>query len=443
VAVGGLSGTGLDVNSLVSQLMAAERAPIMQRFSSQESVVTTRLSAFSTLKNAVSAISGALTNLSSSSVLAGRVATSADPTIYRASATGDASLGSHSVTVSNLAVAQKLASPEYAQGASYVPSNSPGTLTFTQNGVSFTISDTQGKTLAELRDAINAAPDNTGVTASIMNTGGGARLILSADQTGLANAITVSGTGNINQFANDLTELIPAEDASAVIDGIPITSSTNTLTGIIDGVTITLLKESATPVGMTVAYDAVGAKDKITKLVTDYNNFVDTAKKLRSYDTSSRAAGPLIGDSGLRNLEAALRREMTAVTPSAPVGMDSILALGFKFGNDGKLSVNETILADKLATDLDKITQIFSATDGLAARLKAVVDPQIAADGLIAVKTNTLNDRKRNIQASKEAAEARLAVIEKRYRAQFVALDRMLAEMQGTSSYVSKLSAQK
>jgi len=145
----------------------------------------------------------------------------------------------------------------------------------------------------------------------------------------------------------------------------------------------------------------------------------------------------------LRNLEAALRREMTAVTPSAPVGMDSILALGFKFGNDGKLSVNETILADKLATDLDKITQIFSATDGLAARLKAVVDPQIAADGLIAVKTNTLNDRKRNIQASKEAAEARLAVIEKRYRAQFVALDRMLAEMQGTSSYVSKLSAQK
>jgi flagellar hook-associated protein 2 len=276
------------------------------------------------------------------------------------------------VTVSNLAVAQKLASPEYAQGASYVPSNSPGTLTFTQNGVSFTISDTQGKTLAELRDAINAAPDNTGVTASIMNTGGGARLILSADQTGLANAITVSGTGNINQFANDLTELIPAEDASAVIDGIPITSSTNTLTGIIDGVTITLLKESATPVGMTVAYDAVGAKDKITKLVTDYNNFVDTAKKLRSYDTSSRAAGPLIGDSGLRNLEAALRREMTAVTPSAPVGMDSILALGFKFGNDGKLSVNETILADKLATDLDKITQIFSATDGLAARLRPI-----------------------------------------------------------------------
>jgi flagellar hook-associated protein 2 len=433
----------LDVNSLVSQLMAAERAPIMQRFSSQESVVTTRLSAFATLKNAVSAISGSLTNLSSANILGGRIATSSDPTVYRASATGDAALGSHSITVSNLAVAQKLASPEYAQGASYVPSNSPGSLTFTQNGVSFTISDTQGKTLAELRDLINAAPDNTGVTASIMNTGGGARLVLAADQTGLANAITISGTGNINQFANDITQLIPAEDASAVIDGIPITSSTNTLTGIIDGVTITLLKESATPVEMTVTYDAVGAKEKITKLVTEYNNFVDASKKLRSYDASTRAAGPLIGDSGLRNLEAALRREITAVTPSAPASMNSILALGFKFGNDGKLSVNETILADRLATDLDRVTQVFSATDGVAARLKAIVDPQIAADGLIAVKTNTLNDRKRTIQASKEAAEARLAVIEKRYRAQFVALDRMLAELQGTSSYVSKLSTQK
>jgi len=423
--------------------MAAERAPIMQRFSSQESVVTTRLSAFATLKNAVSAVGGTLTNLSSANILGGRVATSSDQTVFRASATGDASLGSRSVTVSNLAVAQKLASPEYAQGASYVPSNSPGSLTFTQSGVSFTISDTQGKTLAELRDLINAAPDNTGVTASIMNTGGGARLILAADQTGLANQITVSGTGGINQFANDFTELIPAEDASAVIDGIPITSSTNTLTGIIDGVTITLLKESATPVELTVTYDAVGAKDKITKLVTEYNNFVDAAKRLRSFDASTRAAGPLIGDSSLRNLEANLRREMTAATPSAPAALDSILALGFKFGNDGKLSVNETMLADKLATDLDKVTQVFSATDGLAARLKAVVDPQIAVDGMLAVKTNTLNERKRSLQASKEAAEARLAVIEKRYRAQFVALDRMLAEMQGTSSYISKISAQR
>ena len=443
MAVSGLSGTGLDVNSLVSQLMAAERAPIMQRFSSQESVVTTRLSAFATLKSSVSAISGTLTNLSSANILGGRVATSADPTVFRATATGDASLGSHSVSVSNLAVAQKLASPEYAQGASYVPSNSPGSLTLTQNGVSFTIADTQNKTLAELRDLINAAPDNTGVTASIMNTGGGARLILAADQTGLANAITVTGTGNINQFANDITELIPAEDASAVIDGIPITSSTNTLTGIIDGVTITLLKESATAVEMTVTYDAVGAKDKITKLVTEYNNFVDTAKRLRSYDASTRAAGPLIGDSGLRSLEAALRREITAVTPSAPAGMDSILALGFKFGNDGKLSVNDAVLSDRLATDLDRVTQVFSATDGVAARLKAIVDTQLATDGLLAVKTNTLNDRKRNIQASREAAEARLAVIEKRYRAQFVALDRMLAEMQGTSSYVSKISTPK
>ncbi|NDE01631.1 MAG: hypothetical protein EBZ91_07760, partial [Gammaproteobacteria bacterium] len=212
-----------------------------------------------------------------------------------------AALGSHSVTVSNLAVAQKLASPEYAQGESYVPSNGPGSLTFTQNGVSFTIADTQSKTLAELRDLINAAPD----------------------KTGLANVITVSGTGNINQFANDLTQLVAAEDASAVIDGIPITSSTNTLTGIIDGVTITLLKESATAVEMTVTYDAAGAKDKITKLVTEYNNFVDTAKKLRSYDASTRAAGPLIGDSGLRSLEAALRREITAETPSAPAALNS------------------------------------------------------------------------------------------------------------------------
>jgi flagellar hook-associated protein 2 len=194
---------------------------------------------------------------------------------------------------------------------------------------------------------------------------------------------------------------------------------------------------------MTVTYDAVGAKDKITKLVTEYNNFVDTAKRLRSYDASTRAAGPLIGDSSLRSLEAALRREITAVTPSAPAGMDSILALGFKFGNDGKLSVNDAVLAERLATDLDRVTQVFSATDGVAARLKAIVDPQLATDGLLAVKTSTLNDRKRNIQASREAAEARLAVIEKRYRAQFVALDRMLAEMQGTSSYVSKISTPK
>jgi len=444
--VAGISagGSGLDVNSLVAQLMAAERAPLQQRISRVESEIATKLSAFGTIRSTLSTLQTTLTGIKTPESLQIRRATISDATVLRPTADSAATPGNYSVEVIELAAAHKLASAEQPGGSTATVGS--GTLNFSQDGQSFSVSVTASMTLSELRTAINAATDNTGVQAALISTGSGARLTLTSSATGASKAVTVTVTnpaGGLDTFVQGLTTTTTAKDASVKIDGFAVTGATNTITNAIEGVTLDLLAaKPGTTLSLGITNDTQAVKDRINRLVADFNSFQTQSARLRAFDPKTRIGGPLLGDSALRTLEGLLRREVTTPTPSAPEATNSLGAIGIRFGADGKLTVNDTQLTEALANRFGDVSTMLTATDGLVARLNTAIDAQISTDGALTARTNGLDTRKRTVEKDKEAMEARLLLIEKRYRAQFINLDRMLTEMQGTSSYIAKIGSQ-
>lgn len=434
----GMGASGLDVNSLVSQLVAAERAPLDQRIRTRETSITTKLSAFSTLKGALSNVKAALQSLKSGDSLAGRTANLTDNSAFRVSFGSGSVAGNYAIEVLSLASTHKMSSTLYASAASE-PGN--GNLTITQGSESFSFSVGSGTTLQQLVETINTHPDNTGVSATLMTTPDGVRLLLSSSDGGTDNAITLSGTGSLDTFASGFTVNATGSDAIVKIDGVTVTSPTNTLTNVIEGVTLTLTSaKPGTVINFGVQADTAGAEDRLRKFVTEYNNFVTTARRLRAFDASSNSAGPLIADSLVRNIEMALRRELTAPTASASADFNSVLAMGFSIGNDAKLSINENRFRAAVLDRLDDVVKVFTASDGLVSRLDALLETQLASDGLIQSRTESLNTSKRRLDQDKLAVENRMSAVEKRYRKQFVALDQLLTQMQGMSASIAKLS---
>ena len=223
-------GSGIDIESLVSQLVAAERAPEAQRLQRASTKVTTQLSALGTLRGALSTLQSSVSGLKSASSFQGRRADSTDKTIFTANAGTTAATGNYSIEVKQLASAQKLATAAYPAGATATVGT--GTLTLTAGGkvINVVIGDS-AKTLAGIRDAINAAPDNDKVQATLITAVDGARLVLTSTKSGVANAIQVTtsgGDGGLSALVyqpggtTNLTQVAAAQNAEVVIEGFTV-----------------------------------------------------------------------------------------------------------------------------------------------------------------------------------------------------------------------------
>jgi flagellar hook-associated protein 2 len=283
------------------------------------------------------------------------------------------------------------------------------------------------------------------VRAALLNTSTGTRLTLTSTQTGASQAISLAVTNpsnGLDTFVSGFSVTTPAQNAMVMIDGFEVTSSTNTVSGAISGVSIDLLSaKPGTTLSLGITQDVQAAKDKINKLVSDFNAFQSQAARLRAYDSKTKTGGPLIGDSSLRFIESSVRRELTATTASVSSATNSLSSIGIRFGSDGRLTVNDSVLTTALSQRPDEVAQMLAASDGLVARLSSVIEGQVSSEGVLTLRTNSLDARKRTLEKDKETMEARMLLVEKRYRAQFIGLDRMLSEMQGTSSYISKIGS--
>lgn len=437
----GLSSSGLDVNTLVSQLMTAERAPLEQKISRAETANTTKSTAVNQLRTSLTSLQSALSGLKTNDALITKRGTSADTAVFKATVTNTAVPASYSIEVTQLAMANRRASAEQAGGSTATVGS--GDLVFTQNGTSFTVSVGAGTTLAGVRDAINSASGNTGVQAAILTTATGSRLTLTSTKTGAANAISMTANnpvGGLDTFVSSFTDTVAAQDASVKIDGITVTSSSNTLSGTLDGVTLDLVAAKAgTALNLTVSTDLSAIKGQINRFVNEFNAFQTQAARLRAYDPKTRIGGPLLGDATLRTVESTLRREISGKTTSVTGTYNMLGAIGIRFGADGKLSVDDTQLTAALNANLDEVAKMFTASDGLAARVDKVIKSQIDSSGALTQRTTSLDQQKARLTKDREIMEARLLTIQKRYQAQFINLDRMLNEMQGTSSQIAKI----
>ena len=442
-------GSGLDVNNLVTQLVAAERSPVEQRISRTQTGIDSKLSALGVMRGVLSTLQSSVGALRTENQVLARRAVSSDPTILRATASTSAPVGTYSVEVLALATTHKLVSEPYAGGSGSQVGT--GELTFTQNGEEFVVAATDSMTLAQLRDAINTAPDNRGVRASIVQADDGARMVFTAAASGSAQAINVQVTppnGTLKKLEYDpgqgqgqtppMTVLSAAADAQVKIEGFSVSAAGNTVAAAIEGVTLDLVtSKPGTTVTVTVSPDVASVKEKIAKFVNDYNNAAGTMASQRSFDGGTRKAGPLIGESTLLGVESRMRRDITGVIQSLPGSPSTLSEIGIGFGVDGRLVVNDGRLSAALQSDAVGVAKVLAGNGGIAKRLYDTIEGAIGLGGQVVGRTDSLQAQRRDLQKQREALDVRMQLVEASYRRQFGALDAMLTDMQSTGRYLA------
>ena len=449
------AGSGLDIKSLVNQLVAAERTPAEKRLSKREGEINTLLSAFGRLKGSLSAFSDALSDLKSATSFKDRTATSSDEKIAVVTASAGAAAASYSLDVANIAQAHKLT----AGGGSYT--GQTGTITleigqYDSGGNSFTATrsatltiDASNNTVQGIRDAINDA--NIGISASVINDGSNDILSITADDTGTTNTIRISTSGDsdgsdtdgagLSAFSFDPTstgpsnavEVSPATDARFTIDGISITSASNTLTTTVTGLTVDLV--SAGKATLTVDQDIASAKEKIQSFADAYNELIGTVRDLTKYGGEAGGNGALLSDSAVFGIDLRVR-SIVGSTSSNGGDFSSLMEVGFASDPEtGKLKLNTSELEKALKTDFDNVGNLIS---DYASRLDDYISTQLNTDGLLSARMAGLNTRMEDINNQRDALELRMESVRARYTAQFSRLDSLIASLNSTGSFLAQ-----
>jgi flagellar hook-associated protein 2 len=460
-------GSGLDVNSIVTQLVAIERQPIVQ-LQSQVSSLQTKLSAFGKLQSNLSALRDAASALTSASTWNQTTGTSSDTSAVAVTTDANNLPGSYSVEVLALARAQSNTSKTYTAATDLV---GEGTLriqlgtwgvgnTFTAKPDSAAIDITVGppaKSLAEVRDMVNAA--NAGITATVLTDASGARLVFRSTATGAANGfkLTVTDTDGNNTDVSGLSALaydpsvgvvtmaqaLAAANASALINGAPVSSASNTLSNIVDGMTLILKKETDAPVDVTTAPDKEAIKKKIETFVNAYNDLNKELAAQTRYDAASKTAGTLQGDSAAVGLRASLRATLSG-NSSASTMFTRLADIGFDVKQDGSITLTASKLDNALA-NLGELKKLFATSDtlvpannGFATLFRQKVDAAIGVDGSIASRSEGLRERISRNEKRQAELEVRVALTEARLRKQYTALDAQMGQLQSLSNYVTQ-----
>ncbi|MER2553588.1 MAG: flagellar filament capping protein FliD [Thauera sp.] len=435
-------GSGLDVGSIINQLMAVERQPL-SRLESQQKSYQSKLSAFGQVQSAMSKLQDAATALSKSTTFSATTATAGDTKAFTVGSTASAQTGSYNIEVTQLARAQRTAT-----SATTAPDLSGGgSLTITLGaGAPKTVNLADGGTLQDLRDAINSA--DAGVSAQIINNGTVNQLVISSKETGAANAFKLAGSGGLSELSfdpaatpsADMVAVQQAKDAMLSIDGLAITRGSNTVSDAIEGVTLTLSKPTDGETTMTVARNDDIAKKAIDDFAKAYNDLNTLIRSQTSYDAATKKAGTLNGDASVRSIQGQLR-SVLANPISGLSGATMLSDAGITFKTDGSLSVDSAKLTAALADPAKKIGELFAGNgtvDGFAKTLETRIKDMLGTEGLLTARTDGINRTIKSFDSRIESLEARLVKVEARYSAQFSALDVAMSSMSTTSAYLTQ-----
>lgn len=464
-------GSGMDISGMVSALVNAEAAPKTAQLDRLEKTTTTKVSALGQFRSALSTFQKALEKLNDPSLFEKRSATSSAADIVSITADSKAIAGNYNVQVFNLAQSSKVALAGFDNASDALGS---GTLTINVGDESLDIDVSDGS-LTDIRDAINAAGKDKGLSATIVNDPngeGGARLVLSSDKSGTGNDISVAvsadATGDLSALAfappsGTEADFEPtpvdadnpraarvisySRDANLAIDGINLSSASNTVEDAIEGVTLTLkgaqsaeALANAETINLGVTEDKAGVRKSITDFVDAYNAMLDSINALTSVvsvggDDGEPLAAALVGDSSVRSFMSAMRSELTA--PSNGEGIRILADLGISTQRDGKLAVDNTKLNKALDTNFEQVNSFFTGDQGLMARLENKVKPYTETGGILENRTKALQNTLSSVDDQRETLATRLTKLESRLLAQFNAMDALVSQMSSTSSFLT------
>lgn len=439
-------GSGLDIESLVSQLVAAEGQPAINRLNSKEASLQANLSAFGSLKSALSNFQTAVKSLQTDNSFQGRKAVSSNEEFFTASAGTNAIQGQYDIEIEQLAQAAKLTSNagDFAEVTDKVGT---GTLTINFGEDSFSLNiDDSNNSLAGIRSAINNAEDNPGVTATIVSSDSGPSLVISSDNLGSSNTITTIATDNDAGDGNDLARLNAlennansqaAKDAIIYVDGQQVTRNSNSFADVIEGVTFSLAKaEQGTVEKLTISRDESSTKSNINAFIKAYNSLANTSGQLSSYNSETGAAGQLLGDSTLRSVQSQIRQAISGSVSGLDFG--SLAEIGITTDENNNLVLDEEKLDQILETDFASVAGIFSSENGVANKLNSILDGFVGTGGLLNTRTDGLQSSIDRLEDQREQLAVRLESVESRYRAQFSAMDVLVGQLQGIGNFLTQ-----
>ncbi len=398
--IGNALAGGIDVQGAVSSIINGLRGPerLLQTqqslLNSQQSVlndVSAKLSSLLTKVDALRSGTGALN---------AKTTTSANSAVVTAAAGAAAQAGTHTIVVASVATTASIYSSQLATSSTTFSAGNIAIKIGGNNPVTIPVDGTNN-TLDGLAASINNAA--AGVSASVVTDSGGARLALVAKSSGAAGDVTITSNASGLTFIKGVT----GADASLTVDGIPVTSSSNSVSSAIAGVTLNLNSASpGTPVSVGVDADSSQAKAAIQSFVDGYNAVV-TAINAQS-NTGVGSSAVLGADSSLRELQQRILTDIgQSITGNS--GFVNLESIGVRLQNDGTLKVDSAALDSALSSNFVAVQNLFQSAAGLAdtfhTDLASLTD---STQGLLAVTikgntdtltslTNSINDMKERI----------------------------------------------
>lgn len=460
-------GSGLDAENIVTSLVALERKPA-EAIKTENTKLETKVSTWGKIQGAFSSLQDAASALNSDAFWTATKATSSDAATVGVTTSASSAPGSYSVTVQSLASSQYLASAAYAtkttavgqgtlsiQLGTYASSGEPPVVTFNAKAAASQLDITIGpedNTLEKIRDKINSA--GAGITASLVNDATGSRLVLRG-ATGADNAFKISVTEDVaapglSALAYDastggtsqMSRTQSASNAQATINGLAVSSASNTMSDVVDGLTLQLGKVSATPTNIEVNRDTDAIRKGIDTFVSAYNNVVSTIRVQTKYDEASKTSGPLQGDSTARGLLSQIRNLIGSNSGASSV-FGRLSDIGMDINVDGTLAVKSSKMSEAMG-NLGELKKFFAnsdtanvSNDGMSQRIKSLTTQLLGTDGAISNRTEGIKSMIERNKDKIERIDVKAALAEARLRAQYTLLDNNMAKLNGLSSYVS------
>jgi flagellar hook-associated protein 2 len=440
-----ISSSSLDVNSIVTQLMELEKRPLTV-LDTKEASYQAKISAYGTVKSSLASLQSAVQTLTQPNTFKTLGITSSDLTVVSGSANTEAAPGTYNVVVDQIAKAHAVRSN--GAYASTSASFNTGTLSIKVGSGSAVNIDITGSnnSLSNIRNAINNS--GAGVSATIVNDGTNQRLVLTSKTMGSTGAITVtasdSGSGGTNALTDlasaSLVEIQPAEDAEFTVNGLSVVRNSNTISDVVQGLTLTLGKEGNSTV--TVAKNATPAVNAVTAFVTAYNAVVAQNSALTAYDAGNEAASILTGDATVRSIQSKLAGLVNSSVSGVSGDISRLSQVGVSLQKDGTLKLDTSKLTAALNDSNKDVASLFTQTTsgnkGIAVQFNDWLNQATGTGGILASRIDGLTDSIDGLDDRRDAINAKLVTIEARYRKQYSALDALISSMSSTSSFLEQ-----
>ena len=434
-ATSGSTNSGIDVAGAVSAILYADRAP-ERAWQAQQTTLASQTTEINQLQSESSALADQLNSLQDAGgALNSLISTSSNSSVVTASAAPGTTVGNLSVQVGSLAVAASAYSAVVRTSSTQL---SAGSFDIVSAGKTTTIKTGSGDgtddTLDELASSINS--QSLGVTANVITDSSGSRLSLVAKVSGSTAGFTTSQDSSGLSF----TQPSSGADASLTVDGVQITSASNTVTGAISGVTLNLLGVSSTAVNLTLAPDTKSIEQTISGFISAYNTLITDVNSQFSYDSVTKASGPLQSDSTIQSFQSDLLGSANYSSGSGVI--QSLTSLGVTTNSDGTLSLDSSSLSNAVTNNFSAVQSFFqgSSSNGFVASIEksltAYTDP---SQGAFTVDLSSISSENTDLTSQTSTLETYLATEQTRLTAQYNTADIALSQLPQTIKQLDAL----